>query len=300
MGSLKPIKALRSFVQLPNEIKFYNRYEKYYEFTNFYQVFVKIDDLLWPSSEHYFQAQKFVGTPFVEKIRKMSSARETFQCSRNPAVSRWQRSDWDQVKDDIMLKALRCKFKQCEELSSLLVGTGDKKLIEHTENDSYWGDGGGEGKGLNKLGQLLMKVRGELRQLDVDNASVSKASSSRLKRRNSFSLSGTNKSKLKYTDDMNLHSETLKSTPLRRYGSHNSLVSSPSLARKSLSGVTSSLRVSSPSLACKSPNSSSGIKYPFYSKRITSPCTIALLHQTLPKSGNDSHLVYSCLHHTDV
>ncbi len=37
--------------------------------------------------------------------------------------------------------------------------TGNRKLVEHTKNDKYWADGGGEGKGLNKLGILLMKVR---------------------------------------------------------------------------------------------------------------------------------------------
>lgn len=40
--------------------------------------------------------------------------------------------------------------------------TGDAKLVEHTENDDYWGDGG-DGSGRNMLGQLLMKVRRKLR-----------------------------------------------------------------------------------------------------------------------------------------
>ena len=39
---------------------------------------------------------------------------------------------------------------------------GDAKLVEHTTNDSYWGDGG-DGRGRNMLGQLLMQVRDELR-----------------------------------------------------------------------------------------------------------------------------------------
>ncbi len=40
--------------------------------------------------------------------------------------------------------------------------TGDKILIEHTENDSYWGDGR-NGQGKNRLGKLLMKLRTELK-----------------------------------------------------------------------------------------------------------------------------------------
>ena len=39
-----------------------------------------------------------------------------------------------------------------------LKSTDDAKLVEHTSNDSYWGDGG-DGKGRNWLGHNLMKVR---------------------------------------------------------------------------------------------------------------------------------------------
>ena len=35
-------------------------------------------------------------------------------------------------------------------------------FVEHTENDSYWGDGG-DGSGKNMLGQILMDVRELLR-----------------------------------------------------------------------------------------------------------------------------------------
>ena len=36
-------------------------------------------------------------------------------------------------------------------------------LVEHTEKDRYWGDGGGPGKGQNRMGALLMEVRREIR-----------------------------------------------------------------------------------------------------------------------------------------
>ena len=40
----------------------------------------------------------------------------------------------------------------------MLIKTGDRKLVEHSPRDSYWGDGP-DGKGLNMLGKLLMRVR---------------------------------------------------------------------------------------------------------------------------------------------
>ena len=144
-----------------SDIKFYNQYEQYYEFTNFSLYPIKLDGKEWPTTEHYFQAQKFIGTPYAEAIRKQPYPRGAFDMSRNPSVSRWKRGDWHQVKDDVMLKCLRAKFTQHKDLKKMLLDTGERNLIEHTFNDSYWGDGG-DGSGQNKLGKLLMQVRKEL------------------------------------------------------------------------------------------------------------------------------------------
>ena len=62
-----------------------------------------------------------------------------------------------------MYVALYAKFTQYQRLRWLLLDTGERKLVEHTSRDSYWGDGG-DGSGQNKLGQLLIKVREELRK----------------------------------------------------------------------------------------------------------------------------------------
>jgi predicted NAD-dependent protein-ADP-ribosyltransferase YbiA (DUF1768 family) len=54
-----------------------------------------------------------------------------------------------------MKTGLRYKFSQSLALKEKLLGTGEKPIVEHTENDSYWGDGG-DGSGLNRLGKILM------------------------------------------------------------------------------------------------------------------------------------------------
>jgi predicted NAD-dependent protein-ADP-ribosyltransferase YbiA (DUF1768 family) len=41
-----------------------------------------------------------------------------------------------------MLNGLRLKFTQNEKLAAFLLATEDKKIVEHTDQDSYWGDGG--------------------------------------------------------------------------------------------------------------------------------------------------------------
>jgi ribA/ribD-fused uncharacterized protein len=72
------------------------------------------------------------------------------------------RKDWESVKDRVMHEAVLTKFTQHADLREILLGTGDSKIVEHTENDSYWGDGG-DGSGKNRLGQILMGVRDVLR-----------------------------------------------------------------------------------------------------------------------------------------
>jgi hypothetical protein len=72
------------------------------------------------------------------------------------------RKGWESAKDNVMREALRAKFTQHADLRALLLGTDDATLVEHTEKDDYWGDGG-NGSGKNRLGQLLMELREQLR-----------------------------------------------------------------------------------------------------------------------------------------
>ena len=72
------------------------------------------------------------------------------------------RKDWEGVKEGIMMEALRAKFDQHPDLRKVLLETGDRTLVERTANDRYWGDGG-DGSGRNRLGELLMRLRSELR-----------------------------------------------------------------------------------------------------------------------------------------
>ena len=61
-----------------------------------------------------------------------------------------------------MKEALVAKFSSNARLQSMLLNTFPRRLVEHTTRDRYWGDGGGNGNGLNRLGELLMEVRAEL------------------------------------------------------------------------------------------------------------------------------------------
>jgi ribA/ribD-fused uncharacterized protein len=146
--------------QHTQEIHFYSTRGEHGCFSNFSRHSIFLHGKQWPTSEHYFQAQKFHGTEHEEAVRRCKTPREAADLGRSRKLP--LRRDWESVKDQVMLEAVRAKFTQHEDLKAILLGTGDAVLVEHTARDSYWGDGG-DGSGRNVLGRILMRVRDELR-----------------------------------------------------------------------------------------------------------------------------------------
>src|SRR5207244_1111272 len=96
-----------------------------------------------------------------DKIRLAPTARKAAELGR---TSEDLRSDWSESRDSVMLKALRIKFTQHEDLKELLLNTGNAELVENSPKDNYWGNAVKNGvEGENRLGLLLMQVRSELR-----------------------------------------------------------------------------------------------------------------------------------------
>jgi ribA/ribD-fused uncharacterized protein len=141
-------------------IRFYSVAEAYGEFSNFAAYPIVLASKRWPTSEHYFQAQKFLDATLRDRIRKAKSPMIAARLGRDRSSP--LRRDWESIKVGVMTDAVLAKFSQHQDLAELLLATGDALLVEHTENDSYWGDGG-DGSGKNMLGQVLMRVRDRLR-----------------------------------------------------------------------------------------------------------------------------------------
>jgi N-glycosidase YbiA len=150
-------------------IRFYKVNEPFGNFSNFSQHPILLDKVIWPTSEHYFQASKFVAAELKEKIRALKTPMEAAIEGRN--INNSICEDWEMIKDDVMLKALQAKFTQHPNLRLELLRTEDSIIIEHTRNDSYWGNGGDD-SGKNRLGELLMLTRNNLKTISNDNSIV--------------------------------------------------------------------------------------------------------------------------------
>lgn len=145
-------------------LRFYSNNELFGEFSNFSRHGIEMDGVWWPTTEHYFQAQKFEDAEYREKIRTAPDPKRAADLGRSRSVP--LRADWERVKDDVMAQAVLKKFQTHEALRELLLSTGNKTLVENAPGDYYWGCGK-DGSGLNKLGQILEGVREQLRQASV-------------------------------------------------------------------------------------------------------------------------------------
>jgi ribA/ribD-fused uncharacterized protein len=140
-------------------IEFYSTRDEYGEFSNFAAFPFCLDGKTWPTSEHYFQALKFDDSAYREKIRTSNSPMIAARLGRSRNVK--IRRDWESAKLDVMRRAVRAKFEAHEDLQTLLLSTGDKKIVEAATRDDFWGCGA-DGSGKNWLGRILMELRAEL------------------------------------------------------------------------------------------------------------------------------------------
>ena len=190
---------------------FYENHLNSYIFANFYPSPFEAEILfsnghrkrMWfNTTEHYFQAHKFIEHPdLFKRVVKASSARETFELAREMSGKKlsdeiWHKGDFtnsSQILQDaqqgipykitVMLNGLRYKFNT-KSFKQNLINSKNLYLIENAgANDGYWGNGCGkrscqycsdgykkkrhlkcarEHARNNNLGKLLMHVRCEI------------------------------------------------------------------------------------------------------------------------------------------
>lgn len=120
-----------------------------------------LDGDTWPSVEHYYQGMKFKPGELRDAIRNADHPDTTQKLA---AQNKTQvRNDWKQVKEVIMTRGIYIKCRTHPEVANALLATEDRKIIENSQYDYFWGCGR-DGRGHNTFGKVLMSVREKLRQ----------------------------------------------------------------------------------------------------------------------------------------
>jgi ribA/ribD-fused uncharacterized protein len=128
---------------------------------------LSVDGKRWATVEHFYQGAKTLDEKEREAIRLASSPGKAKRMGQRVSL----RSDWEDVKQKIMLEGIRLKFGRGSDLAQKLLKTGNHDLVEgNCWHDNIWGDcyclDCGNIKGQNLLGKLLMQVRMELMELE--------------------------------------------------------------------------------------------------------------------------------------
>jgi ribA/ribD-fused uncharacterized protein len=138
--------------------------------TNFYKADVVYEGILYPSTEHAYQAAKSLDPQFRLYVANVvilpGQAKHAGNNKlENQAVPCVLRKDWDDIKIQVMEDVCRDKFTRHPKLMDMLLATGDIELVEYnTWRDHFWGKSF-QGVGRNELGKVLMKLRHEFRTL---------------------------------------------------------------------------------------------------------------------------------------
>ena len=125
---------------------------EYFFLSNMYPCEIKYKGHTFKSSESAFQAQKDLSR--VSEFESLEG-KESKRLGRKVNI----RSDWEEVKVNIMEEILRIKFSD-PELAEKLKNVKEPIVEENTWHDTFWGVC--DGKGKNMLGKLLEKIRKDL------------------------------------------------------------------------------------------------------------------------------------------
>lgn len=152
---------------------FHNPEERYGYLSNWYLSDFELDEIRYTSMEQYMMYQKaalFDDKHTAQQILETSDVGKIKALGR--AVKGYDDVIWNGLRQIIVYRGLREKFRQNEELKAMLLATRDSILAECAVQDRIWGIGLSmkdekrldiqEWKGQNLLGFSLMCVRAEL------------------------------------------------------------------------------------------------------------------------------------------
>jgi ribA/ribD-fused uncharacterized protein len=143
--------------------------------SHFHAAPIEVDGEVWPTAEHFYQAQKSLAPEYRQAVRSAETPGRAKRLAASPDAPRYiarhswflandaePRPDWQDVKLDIMRRADWAKYSQHPELAGRLLATEEAELVEDSPFEPFWGLGP-DGDGLNWAGRVLMEVRERLR-----------------------------------------------------------------------------------------------------------------------------------------
>ena len=143
----------------------------FYAFDNFSAYIIDIWGKKFQTAEHAYQWKKFENSnsEIADAIFNATSPNEVKKISdaHKDKIS----PEFYDINIEIMEEILRAKLTQHEKVRRILKESGNKKIVENSPVDSFWGVGP-DGNGENVLGKIWMKIRDSENLNNNPNTSV--------------------------------------------------------------------------------------------------------------------------------
>jgi|TARA_B110000483_G_scaffold238964_1_gene316574 ribA/ribD-fused uncharacterized protein len=118
-----------------------------------------IENLEWPSVEHYVQAMKYDDGPYREKIRNAEHPKSAKKLGESRRKKK--RTNWKSERELYMTRGIYTKCKAYPKIAEALLATGDQDILDTSNYDYFWGCGR-DTLGKNRFGAILMDIRAKL------------------------------------------------------------------------------------------------------------------------------------------
>ena len=126
---------------------------------------VRVNGISIRNTEALYQACRFPdNSEAQEKILSGKSGMSSKMTSKHYRAQGYTRSDWKDVRIDIMRFCLTLKLYQNPPLRNVLLATANKPIVELSHKDKFWGtvEENGILIGQNVLGRMWMEIREDI------------------------------------------------------------------------------------------------------------------------------------------
>lgn len=145
---------------------------------NSYEAEFKLAGNTYNSVNQYLMFQKAITFRRYESSREIMSVKDsgeirTIADKNHMPLKESELIIWRKIRTAIMIRGVRHKFLQNQQLLGTLLSTGNKVIAECIKDDNIWGIGldlsdparldADSWKGKNVMGRILMKLRNEFR-----------------------------------------------------------------------------------------------------------------------------------------
>lgn len=147
-------------------IEFYKEFGEYGYLANYSNHGFTVDNVYYPTVEHFYQASKFDNPAIIQQILNCKTPKEASNIGRDRNNIRIP--NFREIKLDKMYEGVYYKFSQNKEIRSKLIETRNQEIKEMSVKESFWGVGP-DFDGRNEIGKILMRVREQVKKDVLDS-----------------------------------------------------------------------------------------------------------------------------------